>query len=65
MEGGDLFDPKPNERIVKGWTLRNDVPLVTDKCDRQAAKADLPDFPFEQMERNESFEVRPEHGRRE
>lgn len=46
-------------RMVKGWWLRSDVPLTSDKRARQEARADVPDFPFAEMEVNESFEVTP------
>jgi hypothetical protein len=56
----DLLDQMNKGRMVKGWWLRDDVPLVTAKCDRQERKADIPDFPFAEMELHESFEVYPE-----
>lgn len=50
----------PSERIVDGWTLRSNAPIVKDRQSRQLKRALRPAFPFGYMDLNESFDCTPQ-----
>lgn len=49
-----------HERMVKGWLLRDDIPLIKDRRQTQKRRALNIEWPFREMNVNESFDVHPE-----
>lgn len=61
MNERTLFDfaPAATERTVGRWRLQTGQSMDRDKQAEHHARAQRPDWPFAQMERGESFDIRP------
>lgn len=55
----DFADEAPGERQVGRWILQSGQSMDRDRQAVHHARAQRPDWPFAQMRRGESFDVRP------